>query len=87
MADGRTYGINFPFKDSLNGKYLDLSDTADEEVRSNLIHLLLSRKGSRYFLPDFGTRLYEYIFEPLDGPTFTDIEAEIRDSVEKYIPN
>ncbi len=42
MADGRTYGINFPFKDSLNGKYLDLSDTADEEVRSNLIHLLLN---------------------------------------------
>jgi phage baseplate assembly protein W len=49
--------------------------------------LLLTRKGARYFLPDFGTRLYEYIFEPLDGPTFTEIEAEIRDSIEKYIPN
>ena len=46
----------------------------------------MTRKGSRYFLPDFGTRLYEYIFEPLDGPTFSDIEFEIRDSVEKYIP-
>jgi phage baseplate assembly protein W len=47
----------------------------------------LTRKGSRYFLPDFGTRLYEYIFEPLDGPTLSDVESEIRDSVEKYIPN
>jgi phage baseplate assembly protein W len=52
-----------------------------------LIHLLLTRKGSRYFLPDFGTRLYEFIFEPLDGPTFNQIEAEIRDSVRTYIPN
>jgi phage baseplate assembly protein W len=50
-------------------------------------YLLLTRKGSRYFLPKFGTRLYEYIFEPLDGPTFSDIETEIRDSVETYIPN
>ena len=87
MADGKTYGINFPFRDSFDGKYLDLSDTTDEEIRSSLIHLLLTRKGSRYFLPDFGTRLYEFIFEPLDGPTFNDIESEIKDSVEKYIPN
>jgi len=87
MANGKTYGITFPFRDSFDGKYLDTTDYADQEIRSNLIHLLLTRKGARYFLPDFGTRLYEYIFEPLDGPTFNQIEAEIRDSVEKYIPN
>ena len=36
---------------------------------------------------DFGTRLYEYVFEPLDGPTFSDIEAEIRESVDEYLPS
>ena len=87
MANGKTYGITFPFIDSFDGQYLDLTDYAKEEVRSNLVHLLLTRKGSRYFLPDFGTRLMEYIFDPLDGPTFSAIEAEIRDSVNKYIPN
>ena len=86
MADGKTYGLTFPFVESYNGKYLDLSDYPAEEIRSNLIHLLLTRKGTRYFLPDFGTRLYEYLFEPLDGPTFSEIEAEIRDSVSEYIP-
>jgi len=87
MANGKTYGITFPFRDSFDGKYLDLTDFEDDEIRSSLIHLLLTRKGARYFLPDFGTRLYEYIFEPLDGPTFNQIEAEIRDSVQTYIPN
>jgi phage baseplate assembly protein W len=87
MGNGVTYGINFPFGDSLTGKYLNLSETPSDEIKNNLIHLLLTRKGSRYFLPDFGTRLYEYIFEPLDGPTFNDIETEIKDSVETYIPN
>lgn len=87
MADGTTYGINFPFRQSQKGTYLNLTEQSGDEIRANLIHLLLTRKGYRYYLPDFGTRLYEYIFEPLDGPTFTDIEAEIRDAVEKYIPN
>ena len=87
MANGKTYGLSFPFVDSFNGKYLDLTDYAAEEIRSNLIHLLLTRKGSRYYLPDFGTRLYEYIFEPLDGPTFNEIETEIKDAVTTYIPN
>ena len=87
MAQGKTYGVNFPFLDSSMGKYLSLSETADEEIRTNLIHLLLTRKGSRYFLPDFGTRLYEFIFEPLDGPTFSEIESEIRESVQEYLPN
>jgi phage baseplate assembly protein W len=86
MANGITYGINFPFRESFVGRYLDASNTSEEEVRSNLVHLLLSKKGTRYFLPDFGSRLYEYIFEPLDGPTFSEIESEIRDSVGKYMP-
>ena len=87
MANQITYGINFPFNDSKDGRYLSVSTTPKDELRTDLIHLLLTRKGTRYFLPDFGTRLLEYIFEPLDGPTFSQIEAEIRDSVQKYIPN
>ena len=86
MAQGNTYGINFPFADSREGKYLSLSQTADEEIRTDLVHLLLTRKGTRYFLPDFGTRLYEFIFEPLDGPTFSEIESEIRESIQEYLP-
>ena len=87
MADGKTYGINFPFQDSKDGKYLSLSQTTDEEIRTDLLHLILTRKGSRYYLPDFGTRIYEFIFEPMDGTTFEAIKSDIRDSIEKYIPN
>jgi phage baseplate assembly protein W len=86
MANGQTYGLTFPFRDSFDGKYLNLTSYSDQEIRSELIHLLLTRKGTRYYLPDFGTRLYEFIFEPLDGPTFSDIDAEIRESVEEYLP-
>lgn len=84
---GATYGIDFPFRNSLYGDYLRMTENEDEEVRANLIHLLLTRKGTRYFLPDFGTRLYEYIFDQNDITTFGQIEDEIRESVKKFIPN
>ena len=87
MADGQTYGINFPFRDSPVGDYLSLSVTTEEEIRSNLLHLLLTRRGSRYYLPTFGTRLYEFIFEPLDAQTFNSMKDEIYEQVRTYIPN
>ena len=82
-----TYGIDFPFRDSLEGKFLKMTGEAEREIRGNLIHLLLTRKGSRYFLPDFGTRLYQFIFDQNDMVTFGLIESEIRETVKTYIPN
>lgn len=81
-----TYGIDFPFRDSVKGDYVTLTETPEREVRANLIHLLLTKKGSRYYLPDFGTRLYEYIFDQNDVVTHSSIEEEIREGVKKYIP-
>jgi len=81
------YGITFPFNDSPAGFFLKTTATPREEIRANLIHLLLTKKGSRYFLPDFGTRLYEFVFEPLDNLTFESIQSELSDVVAKYIPN
>lgn len=82
-----TYGIDFPFRDSATGTYLRTTAVPEKEVRANLLHLLLTRRGSRYFLPDFGTRIYEYIFEQNDAVTFGHIEEEIREGCKKYIPN
>ena len=48
------YGITFPFVDSQEGFFLGLNSFADSEIKSNLIHLILTQKGSRYFLPAFG---------------------------------
>ena len=82
-----TYGIYFPFRDSTGWKFLKMTTTPETEIRANLIHLLLTKKGSRYFLPDFGTRLYQFIFDQNDAVTFDLIQEEIRDVVKKYIPN
>ena len=87
MAAGTTYGLNFPFRNSKRGDYLELTQFEAQEVKADLIHLLLTRKGTRYYLPDFGTRLYEFLFEPFDGLTFDAIESDIREAVSNYMPN
>jgi phage baseplate assembly protein W len=82
-----SYGIDFPFRDSMVGDFVRMTKTPEQEIRANLIHLILTKRGTRYFLPDFGTRIYEYIFDQNDVITFNHIEDEIRESVKKYIPN
>lgn len=82
-----TLGISFPFQNSDSGDFFLMTDTAQQEIKSNLIHLLLTKKGNRYMMPKFGTNLYQYIFEPLDDRTIAKVENEIHDAIETYVPN
>lgn len=86
MATGRYININYPFKDSKQGFFLDLNSTDNKAIKADLLHLLLTSKGQRLYNPDFGTDLLKFIYEPLDGMTLDGIKSEINDSVKKYLP-
>lgn len=85
MAD-KFINIKFPFEESNRGFFVQLNQSTKEAVKSDLLHLLFTDKGSRYYLPTFGTNLKRYIFEPNDDPTHKDIIAEIQDAVNTFIP-
>lgn len=78
--------IKFPFEDSTRGFFVELNQTTKDALKSDLLHLLFTDKGSRYYLPTFGTNLRRYIFEPNDRPTHEDIMAEIQDAVNTFLP-
>ena len=79
--------INYPFKDSGKGFFLDLNSDTNAAIKADLMHLLLTRKGQRLYNPDFGTDLLRFIFEPEDGLTLNNIKDEIRTVVKRYLPN
>lgn len=79
--------IKFPFRESGVGDFVALTTTHEDAVRSDLIHLILTQKGTRYYLPEFGTNLVKFIFEPNDGVTLFGVEQEIKDAVTRYLPN
>jgi|TARA_R110000803_G_scaffold123919_2_gene191755 hypothetical protein len=87
MAEGKYININFPFKDSDKGFYLDITETSKEAIRSDLLHILLTNKGERLYLPDFGSDLRKFIFEPNDKLTHNDIKDNLNETIKKYIPN
>jgi hypothetical protein len=86
MANGKYININYPFKDSHKGFFLDLNSDSNAAIKADLMHLILTRKGQRLYNPDFGTNLLRYIFEPNDGLSLSQIKEEITSVVKKYLP-
>lgn len=79
--------INYPFKDSKDGFFLDLNLDPNQGVKADLLHIILTQRGQRLYMPDFGTNLLKFIFEPNDELTYEGILEEIRTVTKKFIPN
>jgi phage baseplate assembly protein W len=82
----RYININYPFRDSSKGFFLDLNSDDASAIKADLMHLILTRKGQRLYNPDFGTDLLKFIFEPNDELTLNDIKTEIKTVVGRYLP-
>ena len=83
----RSINIAFPFEPSAVGDFLLMNTTTERAIKSDLVHLLLTRKGDRLYNPEFGSGLYNYIFEQIDETTLSDIKRDLEEKIKKYIPN
>ena len=79
--------INFPFQTSPLGDFLRLNATTKNAIKADITHLLLTRKGDRLYNPEFGSGLYDYLFEQIDETTIGDVKNELEVNIGKYIPN
>jgi phage baseplate assembly protein W len=88
MAENYKFiNIDFPFQESKEGFFLNLNNVDSKAIRADLMHLLLTRKGERFYNPEFGTDLLKFIYEPNDTLTYSDIKLDIQTTVKRYIPN
>ncbi|MFN7656401.1 MAG: GPW/gp25 family protein [bacterium] len=87
MAQKRFINIQFPFSDDPEGKFLEMNTEPKRAIKADLVHLLLTNKGERLYMPDFGANLRQYIFEPNDEPSYSAIKNEINTAISKFIPN
>lgn len=86
MANGKYINIRYPFQDSEVGFFLALNNTDSDAIKSDLMHLILTRKGQRLYNPDFGTDLLKFIFEPEDSTSLNQIKEDISTVVKKFLP-
>jgi phage baseplate assembly protein W len=81
------YNITFPIVDNLEtNSFFKLSETSKSAYTSDLLLLLLTEKGTRYYEPNYGTNLIRFVFEQNDSNIFSDIQQEIKRAVSLYIP-
>ena len=87
MAQKNYINIQFPFQDDPDGKFLKLNTDAKQAIKSDLVHLLLTNKGERLYLPNFGAHLRQYHFEPNEDTVANAIKNEINQAIKEFIPN
>ena len=87
MAKTNYINIDFPFRDSDNGFYFKMNKTDKDAIRADLLHLLLTNKGERLYLPEFGSDLKKFIFEPNDEITHEQIKENLNQTIIRFIPN
>ena len=54
-------------------------------IKAAVKQLLMTQRGERIMLPNFGCNLRKYLFQPLDESTFEAIKREIQYSFKNYI--
>jgi phage baseplate assembly protein W len=79
-------GVSLPFDGNL-GPFNSTYST-QEQIKSNLINLLLTSKGERVFNPEFGSDLKKVVFEVAseDRDTREAIQNTIVSSINTFIP-
>ena len=82
------YDIKYPFTDNNPYNYfIDLNEKLEDKVASEILHVILTRKGTRIRMPNFGTDLVKYIFDLNDEITWENVESEVKNAVRDYVPN
>jgi phage baseplate assembly protein W len=77
-------GVSLPF-DGPSGPFNSTYSTADQ-IKSNLVNLLLTNKGERLFNPDFGADLKKVLFEVDLDSTYSYIQDLITTNVDYFVP-
>jgi phage baseplate assembly protein W len=58
----------------------------ESAVKKALINLIRTPVGTRPFAPEYGTRIYDYLFEPADQQTELQLNDDLAQAIERFEP-
>ncbi|HSI80970.1 MAG TPA: GPW/gp25 family protein [Solirubrobacterales bacterium] len=77
-------GLAFPLAVDRRGGIALAPGEAD--VEQAILIILGTAPGERPLRPEFGCRIHDYVFEAVDARTLAHVEAEIRESLDRWEP-
>lgn len=87
MGVKQKYGIKYPFT-AYNDEmvFMDLNDTFADGIKSKVLHVIFTPKGSKLRDPEFGTDLVRFIFSSDEKSSLDGIKQEITSQIMKHVP-
>lgn len=79
------YGLNFPSGEVASAGYFR-KISGNKLLMGTLKQLLLTEKGERVMIPNFGVNIRRFLFDPFDEDTFMGIREEVLDAIEQFLP-
>jgi phage baseplate assembly protein W len=79
------FGISIPIKHGAGG-YFDQTYTVLDQIKSNLINLLLTVKGERRMNTEFGSDLHKLVFEFSNEGLPQIVDSTIRRDIQMWMP-
>jgi hypothetical protein len=76
--------LSFPFRIGSDGRTAQVKNIEDN-IRDELVQLLLTNPGERYFLPDFGAGVRQLIFSNLDDFTLAKAKAILTNALSIWL--
>lgn len=58
----------------------------EDAVRGSIYNILTTPIGTRAWVPEYGSRLYQFVHEPIDQVTAVQLEVLLIQSLEKWEP-
>ena len=83
LDKNKAIGVSIPFN---GGGVFKSTFSTKDQIKSNLINLLLTYKGERVLNPQFGADLPRLLFEPINNELITKIQDQIINNVNIYVP-
>jgi phage baseplate assembly protein W len=79
-------GVSLPFGLCGTDQLFNKTYNTKDQIKSNLINVLLTNRGERILNPSFGSNLKALLFEPLTEIIKADIKNTILSTVNIYVP-
>ena len=87
QATRESVGIDFPFARVPNQDgYFKTTKTTVDSIKNNIRLLLQTEQGERVFQPSLGMNLKRLLFEQITEDTTIEIENNIVDTFERWLP-
>lgn len=80
------YSVALPFTYNKEDGPYALNKSMMDVVKQNLKTLVLTDRGERIMIPDFGVGLKKFLFENFSQTTEMQIKSEVSSQVRKYMP-